>query len=237
MTLHRAIHENMLINILNNIFADASTAPFLAFKGGTAAMLFYGLPRFSVDLDFDLLDSAYENHIFNKVKEILENYGTVKKADIKKYTIFFLLSYKGKIDGAYNIKVEINKRNFGAHYHILTYLGIAVRVMEQSDMAAHKLMAMYERLGDANRDIYDVWFFLKQHWPINKKNIEERMEMQYEAFLQLCINELERFDNKNILAGLGQLLTEKQKAWVKANLLSETIFLLRLALKNETGNI
>lgn len=27
----------------------------LGFKGGTAALLFYGLPRLSVDLDFDLI--------------------------------------------------------------------------------------------------------------------------------------------------------------------------------------
>ncbi len=32
-------------------------------------------------------------------------------------------------------------------------------VMKKEDMFAHKLVAMTERTGMANRDIFDVWFF------------------------------------------------------------------------------
>ena len=56
MTRDALFHKNILVGILKDVFRDASLAPFLGFKGGTAAMLFYELPRFSVDLDFDLLD-------------------------------------------------------------------------------------------------------------------------------------------------------------------------------------
>lgn len=146
MTLYRAQHENILVSILQDIFTDPMIAPFLAFKGGTAAMLFYGLPRFSVDLDFDLLDLEKEQVVFDKVKELLEGYGTIKNAYQKRYNLFFLLAYEGKALGAYNVKVEINRRSFGARYHILSYLGLAMRVMEQDDMAAHKLIAMYDRM-------------------------------------------------------------------------------------------
>jgi predicted nucleotidyltransferase component of viral defense system len=37
-------------------------------------------------------------------------------------------------------------------------------------MFAHKLVAMYERIGKTSRDIYDVWFFLSERFPINKEN-------------------------------------------------------------------
>jgi predicted nucleotidyltransferase component of viral defense system len=40
------------------------------FKGGAAAMMYHGLDRFSVDLDFDLLDDSNEKEVFEKVVEI-----------------------------------------------------------------------------------------------------------------------------------------------------------------------
>ena len=33
-------------------------------------------------------------------------------------------------------------------------------VMVKPDMFAHKLMAMYERIGKTSRDIYDVYFLM-----------------------------------------------------------------------------
>ena len=44
---------------------------------------------------------------------------------------------------------------------------------------------------------------------------------------------MEKFDDSNILSGMGELLTEKQKVWAKAKLKSEALFSLRLALEKE----
>jgi predicted nucleotidyltransferase component of viral defense system len=231
MTLDIAIHKNILVHILKDIFTDSQIAPYLGFKGGTAAMLFYNLSRFSVDLDFDLLDATKEDIIFEKVEAILKNYGTIKPQQ-KRYSIFFLLVYKDKLHGAQNIKVEINKRNFGSKYEVKNYLGIAMLVMVKEDMVAHKLVAMHERIGKTNRDIFDVWFFFHNKWPVNTKIVELRTHMSYKDFLQVCISDLEKMSNRSILSGIGELLNEKQKAWAKAKLLPETIFLLKLALSN-----
>lgn len=233
MALDIFVHKNILVHILKDIFNDHAIAPYLGFKGGTAALLFYGLERFSVDIDFDLLNEAKQEEVFQVVKHILERYGTVKTQN-KRYSLFFLLSYHNKSAEAKNIKVEINKRNFGSSYQVLHYLGIAMKVMVQTDMVAHKLVAMHERIGKANRDIFDVWFFLKNQWSVNKAIVELRTQMSYASFLQICINELEKMSDKNILSGIGELLDQKQKAWVKAYLRSETIFLLKLAAENES---
>ena len=56
MALDITIHKNILTTILKDIFTNQSIAPYLGFKGGTAVLFFYNLNRFSVDLDFDLLD-------------------------------------------------------------------------------------------------------------------------------------------------------------------------------------
>jgi len=228
MPLDIITHKNILIKILKDIYTDSTIGPILGFKGGTAAYLFYGMPRFSVDLDFDLLDLEKEDYVFERVRKILENYGTVKEASKKRFNLFYILSYEKKAEGAQNIKVEINRRDFGSRYEIKSYLGISMKVMVQEDMAAHKLVAMYERSGKTNRDIFDSWYFLQNDWPINKKIIENRTKMSFKDFLKKCINLVEKKDEKHILAGMGELLDEKTKNWAKQNLKKDLLFLLKL---------
>ncbi|MEA3493270.1 MAG: nucleotidyl transferase AbiEii/AbiGii toxin family protein [Candidatus Margulisiibacteriota bacterium] len=233
MSLDTATHKNILLRILKDIYTDTSIGPFLGFKGGTAAYFLYGLERFSVDLDFDLLDETKEKHIFEQVKKILADYGTVKEAREKRYNLFYLLSYTDKVQGARNIKVEINRRNFGSKYEVKTHLGISMKVMVKEDMAAHKLVAMSERIGKTNRDIFDVCFFLQHNWPVNKEIVEKRARISFKDFLRKCIHLLEKTSNRNILSGIGELVNDKQKAWVKSKLRMETIFLLKLKLDNK----
>jgi len=54
-------HRFYLVRILKDIYSDIELANNLGFKGGTALMLFYDLPRISVDPDFNLIDSGNEN--------------------------------------------------------------------------------------------------------------------------------------------------------------------------------
>ena len=232
MTLDITVHKNILTTILKDIFTNQSIAPYLGFKGGTAVLFFYNLNRFSVDLDFDLLDKEKEAIVFDTINAILKNYGDIKRADKKHYTDIFILSYKDKLENAQNLKIEINKRIFGSSYEVKQHLGISMQVMVKGDMAAHKLVAMHERIGKTNRDIFDVWFFFHNNWPLNTKIVESRTGMSYMDFLQTCIDDLSKKNNHEILSGIGELLDNKQKAWVKSNLLSETLFLLKLALSN-----
>jgi predicted nucleotidyltransferase component of viral defense system len=199
-------------------------------KSGTAAYLFYELNRVSLDLDFDLLDEVKEGYIFENVEKIAREYGKIKESRKKRFNLFLLLSYE---DDAPNIKIEINRREFGSRYEVKSYLGISMKVMVREDMFAYKLVAMYERIGAANRDIYDVWFFLNKDWPINKKIVEERTGMPFKNFLEKCIEALEKLPDRGILAGMGELLDEKQKIWAKEKLKTETIFQLKLRPENE----
>ncbi|MFH1610793.1 MAG: nucleotidyl transferase AbiEii/AbiGii toxin family protein [Patescibacteria group bacterium] len=230
MLLNIPKHKNILFQILKDIYSDTRISPFLGFKGGTAAYMFYDLSRFSVDLDFDLLNVDEEENVFSRVEDIVKKYGQVKESRMKRYNLFFLLSYGEK---AQNIKVEINRRSFSSEYELKTSLGVSMLVMNKDDMFAHKLMAMYERMGKSNRDIYDVWFFLKNNWSINKKIVIDRSEVSFSSFLNKCIVALEKFENRKILSGMGELLDQKQKVWVKEHLKEDTIFLLRLLLDAE----
>ncbi|MEK9166718.1 MAG: nucleotidyl transferase AbiEii/AbiGii toxin family protein [Patescibacteria group bacterium] len=233
MTLNQATHRTIFIKILSDIFKDPTVGPVLGFKGGTAAYLFYDLNRFSVDLDFDLLDIEKKDYVFERVKNILETYGTLRNADVKSYTLFYLLSYHDKEKNHQNIKVEISHRECESRYEVKSYMGISMKVMVKDDMVANKLLAMKNRMGRANRDIFDVYFFLKNDWPINKVLVEKRSGLAYIKFIEECIESLEKRGSNDILSRMGELLTQSQKEWVRSKLVPETIFLLKLTLDNE----
>ncbi|MEW5941504.1 MAG: nucleotidyl transferase AbiEii/AbiGii toxin family protein, partial [Chloroflexota bacterium] len=150
MKLDISTHKTILFQILKDIYSDTMIAPFLGFKGGTAALMFYGLDRFSVDLDFDLLDESQEEVVFERVANIVRKYGMIRESNRKRFGIFFVLSYE---DTARHVKVEINRRQFGSRYEVKTYLGVSMRVMVPEDLFAHKLMALHERIGKTSRDI------------------------------------------------------------------------------------
>lgn len=222
-------HKTILVQILKDIYTNISISSILGFKGGTACHLFYDLPRFSVDLDFDLLDIEKEEIVFKEIEKILKNYGTIKEKTNKRFTLFFLLSYK---KGASNIKIEISKRKFSSNYGIKSYLGISMLVMKKQDIFAHKLVTLSDRKKLANRDLFDAWFFLKENCDINEKLVKERTGKNLKNYLKQCLKIVEKVNEKRILAGIGELLGEKTKTWAKQNLKKDLLFLLKLKLEN-----
>jgi predicted nucleotidyltransferase component of viral defense system len=124
-------------------------------------------------------------------------------------------------------------RIFGSRYELKNYLGIPMLVMVREDMFAHKMVAVLERTKTANRDVYDIWYFLKNRWPINKEIVEKRTGINFKDHLKKCIAFVESLSDRNILSGMGELLDEKQKAWAKIHLRKETVFLLNVRLEQQ----
>lgn len=224
-------HKIILVRILKEIYAHPEIGNCLGFKGGTAAFLFYGLPRLSVDLDFDLLNESKKDLIFEKLKKILPEFGTLVEAVEKKNTLFFLVSY-GREER--NIKLEISKRPSKASFSVRSYLGIPVLLMEKESVCAGKLAAFLTRKKFASRDLFDLWFFLKNDWEINEEVLKERTDLNLKQALEKAIDKVKEVKKNQLLQGLGELLEEKQKAWVKENLQKETIFYLEYRLKEIT---
>jgi spore photoproduct lyase len=118
MALNQSNHKTVLIRILKDIFSDPVVGPILGFKGGTAAYLFYSLNRFSVDLNFDLLDLTkkdlvfeigsnsdlvLENTITQNLEWTIEEFGKSKKGFLTFPTKFDMvepllpLSHRGRV--------------------------------------------------------------------------------------------------------------------------------------------
>lgn len=222
--LDQTKHRVTLIEILKSIYGDPDLRTVLGFKGGTAAMLFYDLPRLSVDLDFDLLDADKKKMVFEKMKSLLEKHGVLRQAVEKKNTLFFLISYEKE---KHTIKVEISKRKGASGFEPRGYLGVTSLVMKPEDMIAGKLSALLTRRKFATRDVFDIWFFLKNKWSINETVLTENTGLSLSKALEVAAKKISEIDKSQILHGLGELLDEKQKAWVRESLINETVFLLR----------
>jgi predicted nucleotidyltransferase component of viral defense system len=218
-------HKFLLIQILKDIYSDIELSNSLGFKGGTALMFFYDLPRFSVDLDFNLLQKDLENVVYQKVRNILLKYGSIYDEAKKYYGPLIVLNYG---HGQRNLKVEISTRDFENSYEVKNLLGINIKVMVQEDLFAHKLCALLDRTGIANRDIFDCWFFMERRTPINKNLVEFRMKIPFDEYLQQCIDQLERMSDKGLLQGIGELMEDDIKQFVKNKLRSDTISLLKI---------
>ena len=227
MTIDINKHRTILFQIVKDVYSDPSLGTVLGFKGETAALMFYALDRFSVDLDFDLLDKSKEDLVFEKITSIAKKYGKIKESVKKRFNLFWQISYEDK---AHTVKIEINSRLFGSKYKVKNYLGVSVLVMVDEDVFANKLMALCERLGKTSRDLYDIWFFLNKRFEINKKLVEERSGRKFESLIRVCIQKIEKLESNEILNGLGELLTQNQKDWAKEKLKNETISLLRLLI-------
>jgi len=219
-------HRLLMIKILKDIYSNFELSSLIGFKGGTALYL-YDLPRFSVDLDFNLLDISRKDFVYRSVKKIVNKYGKVKDDFIKRNTIFFLLSYG---EEARNIKIEISLLEFPNEYEIKQYLGVPILVMKKEYMAANKLVALTERAGMANRDIFDICFFLKAGWSIKDEIVQLRTGMKLKEYIPKCIECIEAVDRKYILHGMGEILDGKLKAWVKNHLVTDVLFYLRYYL-------
>lgn len=206
-----------MFQILKDIF-ESDIGKYLAFKWGTACYFLYGLDRFSTDIDLDIIDDV---SVDVELEQILRQYGTLKKWNKT------VLSYG---DDDINIKIDVSRKVWKSnHYEIVNFYGTDICVQDKGTIFANKLVAFTER--SANRDIYDIWFFFKSTFPINQALIQERTGNDAREFLKDVKQKLLKLGkNYNILDWLGEVLTDKQKYFVKTALVAELIAMLSLKI-------
>jgi len=227
-----AEHRRVMVQILLKLFADNELSAQLVFKGGTCLMLFYGLDRFSTDLDFDIREGV-EVFRQDRMKAAIERYLAIKYEYIVQKphgydSYYWNGSYK---EGSQKIKIEVSGRRFPQDLVIKDYLGVSVATMSPKKMLTHKLVALSER--KKNRDLYDAWFMLDKNWDVDDQLIELRTGLRLNEYLEKVIYNLESNQKKLqgfILNDLGGMLSEQRRTWVKERLLDSlrTQLLLRL---------
>jgi len=219
-------HRTNLTNILLDIYKNKFLGPVLGFKGGTAALLFYGLPRLSVDLDFDLIkpetvDPDKLKKVVAEMTKVLSAKYEIKDRSTKYHTLFWQVSYG---IGLTRIKIEVSTRPAPFnHYNLVPFYGVTVKVLDIRDMTAHKMIAVMDRKTLANRDLFDTHYFLglPSTAEINHDIIQDKTGKTPAEFYKSLLKFVSKINPKNVLSGLGEILTSSQKDWVKAKLITE----------------
>jgi len=222
--INTAKHKFYMTQVLKEIYSDAELANCLGFKGGTALMFFHELPRFSIDLDFNLLSSEKNDAVYQKIRKIVLKYGKIHDEALKHYSCIVVLDY-GIAER--KLKIEISNRQSNDKYEIFNLLGINLKVMMLTDMLSHKLCALLDRSSVTNRDIFDCWFFMSRQTAVNQTIIEQRMGKSLSDYLQDCIDTIENLPNKSLLDGLGELVGQEFKTFIRNKLRFEMLTLLR----------
>lgn len=169
----------------------------LVFKGGTALWFFYGLNRFSEDLDFTAIkEVGYES----LMKAVEEQFGFRNiRASFKKIESTRGFSFRIGAEGPLFeeekhrcfIRVEISERSdLLLEPELKTYVSpydelppLSIRVMDPTEMLAEKVRAILMR--DKARDIYDLWFLLRKDVKVDRALIGKKLgnPFQHDALL------------------------------------------------------
>jgi len=179
-----------MYRLLRLILADQQLASQLRFKGGTYAVLRGILPRFSVDLDFDLPDRQHKAAIRDKCYRFFRQLNLQIKDESREHLQFFLRYPTKQASQRNTLKLEINDQP-SPHNHyeqvFLTEVNAYCHAHTLDTMFANKLAATLLRQAKngkvAGRDFYDLHVFFSAGLPINRAVVEERTGMSYLSYM------------------------------------------------------
>lgn len=225
-----AIHRAWMYRILTAISDIPVLNSTLGFKGGTCAALRGLIDRFSVDLDFDLLDIKNMSTVQNEFQKIFKKLN-LKIDDQSKNAPQYFLKYPN-IEGKRNsIKVDctfpVPKNNQYEMVHIAEIDRI-FNCQNESTMFANKLVAItdrYKRTGAlAGRDIFDIHSFFLKGLEVNEKVIEERTGKNVPEYFKFLIDFIDKNVTQTILdEDLNTLLPRNEFKRVRKILKQEVL--------------
>ena len=183
-------HKSQLLRLLTAILKDPKLAGSLYFKGGTCAALRGILPRFSVDLDFDLLDKSKIDDLRPRIIKLTKKLGFTLK-DQSQHALQFFLKYDAPEKTRNTLKLEISDLVSPKNEYEITNLSEINQVAQAqtiSTMVANKLVAALARVDSnghvSGRDFYDLREFLMAGLPINQAVVEERTSKKYGEYIE-----------------------------------------------------
>jgi len=181
----------------------------LIFTGGTMLRLCYGLNRFSVDLDFWLYKKIDTEKYFEKLREYLSVFYTIRDAENKFYTMLFEIrseNYPRTLKIELRKKVEKVKTDMSIAYSKFSNIQVLVRTLSLEEVMKSKIEAFLNR--KEIRDVFDIEFLLKKGVPLNAKKED----------LQQLLEGIKDFSKNDYSVKLGSIVdAEWRKYYIKEN--------------------
>lgn len=168
----------------------------LIFKGGTALQKCYGLPRFSIDLDFTSRNKESSSELMKAISREIEQFGyptQIEEVDTLGET--FILKISGPLNSVNPMSVarlwiEISQREslliepaaikITPPYHDLK--PYTILVMAEKEIAAEKIRAIMTR--NKPRDVFDLYFLLKKGIRFHLDFVNSKLAYYQEVFIR-----------------------------------------------------
>jgi predicted nucleotidyltransferase component of viral defense system len=235
------LHRVWLFRLLTEIVDNRILSQALIFKGGTCATMLGFLDRFSVDLDFDLVDPKNEQLVRRELHEIFENLGLSIKDESKKVPQFFLGYPVPKQNQRNTLKLDIlphpPKLNKYAP-QFLVEIDRMANCQTIETMFANKLVALMDRHEKnttiAGRDVYDIHHFFLSGYEYNQEVITERTGLTTTDFLMKLSSFIEKYITQSLLErDLNALLPLDTFRQTVKHLKQETLDFLRVEIEKQ----
>jgi predicted nucleotidyltransferase component of viral defense system len=209
--------ENTIIEVVQAL-AKSQAGSHIAFKGDTALKLFYDLPRYSEDIDYDSLGNISPQVLMNIIKAVVTKKRWEITDDVVKYnTILLELRFAGP-ERNFRVKIEISTREKELNTTILSLRGVPVQTLEPTFLMTEKLITFIDR--QAGRDIFDAWFILNNAYRLDKEMILKTYGDEV-TFYSEILKVIKKVDIKKILRDTGKLLSLDHRNWIKMSFLSD----------------
>ena len=177
------VREYLQARILQSL-QRAGAMQTLAFHGGTSLRFLYDIPRYSEDLDFalELHPEAYDFRAY--LQQIANDFSAeayvvdvklnekraVHKAFVRFRGLLHELGLSGHAEEVLAIKIEVDT-NPPSYAGLMTtplhkHVPLNLQHHDPATLLAGKLSTILQRDYTKGRDIYDLWWYLKQpNWP------------------------------------------------------------------------
>lgn len=194
-----------------------------AFYGGTCLRIFHGLPRFSEDMDFTLVEKNPAIHLENYFQPIREvfaltgkdvvitkkeklHFGRVESAFLKEETTAYDIAFQ--TEKTIKVKIELDTNPpllFDTEQKLMMQpYSTMIRCLTLPDLFAGKMHALVFRNWKTRikgRDWYDFEWYIRHNIPLHFAHLQERIrefngqEVTRDEFMHLL---RERLANANI---------------------------------------
>lgn len=178
-----------------------NTRDELIFKGGTCMYKFYGLGRFSEDVDFTAAKPIDIERLTESIISDLKQFGINCHVREKREPFSSVLVtlrcegplYNGTPQTYSNVRIDINNKssidmvpvlkNYSSIYPEIP--SFSILAMQEAEIMAEKIRAIVTR--NKARDLYDLWYLMAKGVNIDKNIIEKKLgyyktEFDYEEF-------------------------------------------------------
>ncbi len=222
--IYEVSQQLVLAGLSNGGFFDKA-----AFYGGTCLRIFYGLERFSEDMDFTLLkeDTSFNfEQYFQPVidqfsvvgrnveikKKDKKSFGKVESAFLKDNTDVYDISFQ--TEKSIKVKIEVDTAppmKFSTEYKLLLQpMSFMTRCVSLPDLFAGKMHALVFRVWKSRvkgRDWYDFEWYVRNGIELNFLHLQERIR-QFNG-REVTLNEfVDELKNRLAITDINQVKTD-----------------------------